>query len=120
MKIAKLLAWIGVLAMTIALLNGFINGSFFDDGSEIVNNPWGIVSLVDLYVGFILFAIWIAFREKTVLLSVIWITSLMILGFFIGSLYVLVTLYKSKDDWLLFFLGSKKETLLKNQESNPI
>jgi hypothetical protein len=117
MKIAKIVAWIGLLAMTIALLNGFINGSFFDDGTVIVNNPWGIVSLVDLYVGFILFALWIAFREKTILSSVIWIISLMILGFFIGSLYVLVVLYKSNNDWLVFFLGSKKENLIKKLES---
>lgn len=117
MKIAKLIAWLGLLAMTIALLNGFINGSFFDDGSIILNNPWGIVSLVDLYVGFILFALWIAFREKKLLSSILWITSLMILGFFIGSLYVLVTLYKSKDDWLQFFLGSKKENLIQSIKS---
>ena len=61
MKLAKVIAWIGVFAMTGALLNGFVNGSFFEDGSVILNNPWGIVSLVDLYVGFILFAMWIAF-----------------------------------------------------------
>ncbi len=120
MKFAKILAWIGLLAMTIALLNGFINGSFFEDGQVIINNPWGIVSLVDLYVGFLLLAMWIAFREKTLVSSILWIISLMILGFFIGSLYVLISLYKSENDWLLFFLGSKKENLLKNQIRNRL
>ena len=55
MKIAKIISWIGVAAMTIALFYGFTQGDFFADGSIILNNPWGIVSLVDLYVGFILF-----------------------------------------------------------------
>ena len=50
--------------MTAALLNGFINGSFFEDGGLLLNNPWGIVSMVDLYVGFIIFAMWIFFREE--------------------------------------------------------
>lgn len=113
MKLAKIIAWLGVIAMTIALLNGFINGSFFEDGNIILNNPWGIVSLVDLYVGFILFAMWIIFREKSILSMVIWVTLLMVLGFFTGSLYVLIKLYQSKDDYLTFFLGSKKEKLLK-------
>jgi len=117
MKVAKIIASIGVLAMTVALLNGFLNGSFFDDGSVILNNPWGIVSLVDLYVGFVLIAMWMAFREKSVLASVIWIILLMVLGFFIGSLYVLITLYKSENDWLTFFLGARKESLLNNQKS---
>jgi hypothetical protein len=117
MRIAKILAWVGLIAMTIALLNGFINGSFTEDGSMILNNPWGIVSLVDLYVGFILFAMWMGFREKSLLHSILWITSLMVLGFFIGSLYVLVSLYKSQNDWLTFFLGSRKESLLNSQNS---
>ncbi len=118
MKVAKILAWVGLLAMTIALLNGFMNGDFFEDGNLILNNPWGIVSLVDLYVGFILFAMWIAFREKTLISSILWIISLMVLGFFIGSLYVLITLYKSQNDWAYFFMGSKKDSLIKNQDSN--
>ena len=118
MKVAKILAWVGLLAMTIALLNGFMNGDFFEDGNLILNNPWGIVSLVDLYVGFILFAMWIAFREKTLISSILWIISLMVLGFFIGSLYVLITLYKSQNDWAYFFMGSKKDNLIKNQDSN--
>lgn len=117
MKLAKMITWIGLVAMTVALLNGFINGSFFEDGNVILNNPWGIVSLVDLYVGFIIFALWIGFREKTLLSSVLWIISLMILGFFIGSLYVLISLYKSKGDWLMFFLGSKKEQLIKSNQA---
>lgn len=117
MKIAKVLAWIGLLAMTVALLNGFINGNFAEDGNMIINNPWGIVSLVDLYVGFALFAMWMAFREKNLLSSVLWITSLMILGFFIGSLYVLVSLYRSHNNWLTFFLGSRKESLLLKENS---
>ncbi len=114
MKIAKIIAWIGLLGMTAVLLNGFINGDFGKDGGELLANPWGIVSIVDLYVGFLLFSMWIAFREKSVLSAVVWIILMMVLGFFTGSLYVLVALYRSKGDWLRFFLGSRKETLLKN------
>ena len=105
MKLAKLLAWIAFLAMSAALLNGFLNGSFFDDGSDLLANPWGIVSLVDLYAGFTLFAIWIAYREKTVLPAVLWIVALMILGFFTGSVYVLYALYTSDGDKRRVLLG---------------
>ena len=113
MKIAKILAWLGLLAMTAVLLNGFINGNFGEDGGELLSNPWGMVSLVDLYVGFVLFSIWIAFREKNVLLAIIWIILMMVLGFFTGSLYTLIALYQSKGDWGRFFLGARKEKWLK-------
>lgn len=113
MKIAKFIAWIGLIAMLAVLLNGFINGSFSRDGAELMANPWGIVSLVDLYVGFALFSLWIAFREKKVLSSVIWIVLMMVFGFLTGSLYVLIALYRSKGDWLVFFLGERKGDLIK-------
>lgn len=116
MKIAKIISFLGVIAMTIALLNGFINGSFFEDGSVILNNSWGIVSLVDLYVGFILFAMWIAFREDSILKAVLWIVSLMVLGFFIGALYVFVALYTSKGNWVVFFFGHKRASSITKLE----
>jgi len=112
MKIAKIIAWLGVFAMTAVLMNGFVNGDFGQDGSALLANPWGVVSLVDLYVGFALFSMWIAFREKRLLSALIWIILMMVLGFFTGSLYVLITLYRSKGDWLLFFLGDRKAEIL--------
>jgi hypothetical protein len=113
MRAAKIIAWLGLLAMTAVLVNGFINGNFSSDGAELLANPWGIVSFVDLYAGFALFSIWIAFREKSVLKSVVWIILMMVLGFFTGSLYVLIALYRSNGDWLTFFLGEKKADSVK-------
>lgn len=105
MKLAKVISLIGVIAMTVALLNGFINGDFSTEGSWIISNPWGIISLVDLYVGFILFAMWIIYRESSRVSAILWTISLMILGFFIGALYVFIELMRSKNDWNRFFLG---------------
>ncbi len=112
MKTAKNIAILGLLGMTAVLLNGFIKGNFGQDGSELLANPWGIVSLVDLYAGFVLFSLWIAFREKTIFSAVIWIILMMVLGFFTGSLYVLIALYRSNGDWLVFFLGAKKSKMI--------
>ena len=59
MKLAKLVSLLGILAMTAVLIYGFMVGDFFNEGSQLVAMPWGIVSLVDLYTGFILFSAWI-------------------------------------------------------------
>lgn len=112
MKIAKIIAWLGLFAMTAVLLNGFINGDFAEDGSALLANPWGLVSFVDLYVGFALFSVWIAFRETNIVSAILWILLMMVLGFFTGSLYMLIALYQSKGDWADFFLGKRKEALL--------
>jgi hypothetical protein len=69
--------------------------------------PWGIVSLVDLYVGFALFSGWIVFRERSWPRSLIWIALVMVLGFFTASLYVLLALRSSAGDWRRFWMGER-------------
>ena len=90
MKAAKFISLLGVLAMGTVLIYAFIVGDFWVEGSALLAMPWGIVSLVDLYVGFVLFAGWIAYREKSLLVAIIWIIALMGLGFLIGALYAFI------------------------------
>lgn len=115
MRAGKIIAWLGLIAMTLGLMNGFINGDFFKDGSLLFENPWGVMSLIDLYVGFALFSMWIYFREKTALAKFVWIMAMMILGFFTGALYILYAFYTCKGDWLTFFLGAKKDAILRRR-----
>jgi hypothetical protein len=107
MKAAKVIALIGLLAMTAVLIYGFTQGNFASEGAWIVSHPWGIVSLVDLYTGFILFSIWIAYRERSIPLTVAWIVLLMVLGFWAGALYMLLALYSSSGDWKKFWMGQR-------------
>ena len=90
MKLAKIISILGVLAMTAVLVNGFTRCDFSGEGSQLLAMPWGIVSLVDLYVGFILFSGWIIYREKSLPVAILWTVAMMILGFFTGSLYACV------------------------------
>jgi hypothetical protein len=107
MNIAKLIAFLGALAMAVVLIYGFTVGNFAADGAELLQNPWGVVSFVDLYVGFALFSIWIVFREKSLVSSVIWVVLMMILGFFTGSVYMLYALFTSGGDWQKFWMGKR-------------
>lgn len=85
--------------MISVLIYGFVVGDFGVDGGKILQNPLGIVSLVNLYTGFILFSGWIIFREKSWIRSAVWVVFMMVLGFFTASLYSLIALYQSKGDW---------------------
>lgn len=107
MKVTKYIALIGLLAMTGVIAYGFMAGDFSSDGAELLANPWGVVSLVDLYVGFTVFSMWIAFREANVVAAVIWIIFMMGLGSFTACLYVLYAIGQSRGDWLRFFMGSR-------------
>ena len=107
MKLAKAIALLGLLAMTAALLYGFTIGDFAQEGSQLLAMPWGIVSLVDLYVGFILFSGWIIYRERALLPSIIWVVLMMVLGFWTGALYTFIALQTSRGDWRRFWLGKR-------------
>ncbi|MGB9521141.1 MAG: DUF1475 family protein, partial [Anaerolineales bacterium] len=101
------IAWLGLLAMSAVLVYGFTVGDFAGEGTKLLSMPWGIVSLVDLYVGFILFSMWIVYREKAFLPSLIWVILMMVLGFWAGALYTIIALYSSKGDWKLFWFGKR-------------
>jgi predicted small integral membrane protein len=107
MKIAKIVALLGLLAMAGILVYGFTVGNFTQEGNVLLSMPWGIVSLVDLYVGFILFSGWIVYREKSVVRSVAWVVLVMTLGFFTASLYTLIALQTSSGDWKRFWMGKR-------------
>ncbi len=107
MKIAKVIALLGVLAMSGILVYGFSAGNFSGEGTRLLAMPWGIVSLVDLYVGFTLFSAWIVYREKALLPSLIWVVLMMVLGFWTGALYTFIALQTSGNDWNRFWKGRR-------------
>jgi len=109
MNIAKIIALIGLIAMTGAILYAFVAGDFATEGAWITSHPWGIVSLVDLYVGFIIFSMWIVYREKSPVAAVVWVVLMMILGNWTAALYVLLALVKSQGDWKRFWMGGRVE-----------
>jgi hypothetical protein len=107
MNIAKMISILGLLVMTIAILYAFAFGNFVVEGAWITSHPWGIVSLVDLYVGFALFSCWIVFREKALLPSILWVILMMVLGFWAGALYTLIALQTCGGDWKCFWYGKR-------------
>jgi len=108
MKIAKVISLLGLLAMTGILIYAFTMGNFSSEGTKLLAMPWGVVSLVDLYVGFALFSGWIVYREKSLLRSIFWVVLMMTMGFWAGSLYTFIALQTSRGDWNHFLKGDRQ------------
>jgi len=109
MQLAKIISILGALAMAAAIVYGLVFGNFGAEGAQLLQMPWGIVTLVDVYVGFALFAMWIAYRESSLAVKVVWIVLLMLLGNLLAAVYVLLALNASGGDWRKFFLGRRAE-----------
>lgn len=83
------------IAMAAALVYGFGFGNGWAEVRVLMDYPWFVVSLVDVYVGFIFFAFWIIAREKP-LHSLIWVVLLMTLGNIIACIYVFYAIKTNK------------------------
>ena len=105
MRLAKIIALLGLAAMTGIIARAFMVGNFGAEGNQLLAMPWGVVSLVDLYVGFTLFSGWIVYREKSWLARIVWVALMMTLGNWTAALYVFIALQQSGGDWNKFFLG---------------
>ncbi len=105
MNLAKTLTILGAAAMAGSILYAFMAGDFAAEGAILTSMPWGIVSLVDLYVGFILFSAWVIYREKSLPVAILWVVAVMTLGAFAISLYAFLALRVSRDNWQKFFMG---------------
>jgi hypothetical protein len=106
------LAFIYLLALTLimggALAYGFIVGDFWVDGGDLMDNPWGIVSLFDVYVGFFFFIGWIAYRESCQGFIMVWSVGILLGGNLVAGIYAILALYNSKGDASVFFMGNGK------------
>jgi hypothetical protein len=109
MRLAKVVALLGVLIMGSVLTYGFLLGDFTGEGAQLLAMPWGIVSLVDVYTMFTLFSAWVVYRERAPLRSAVWVLAIVVLGAFICSLYALIALQTSGGDWRRFWLGRRWE-----------
>ena len=107
MKLAKIVALLGAFAQGGILIYGFIKGDFAAAGQFFFKDPWGIVSLVDVYVGFMFFSAWIIFREKNLLVALLWVVAIMILGNFPAGVYAFLALQKSRGSWNRFWMGER-------------
>jgi hypothetical protein len=100
----KVVAWLGALIMAGMIVFSLVTGDFFGEGSILLGMVWGQMSMVDLYVGFFLFYLWILRREKDLITRIIWFLLMMTTGSLATALYILKAAYESKTE-LEFFLG---------------
>ena len=90
----------------IAIGFSIATGNISDEGRWILDNPWGRMSLLDIYGGVALIAGWVLLREKHPWSVVLWLPVFVVLGNAGTALYASIAAYRS-DDIRHFLLGSR-------------
>jgi hypothetical protein len=69
-----------------------VHGTFFDQVGVVTTLPWGIVTLADLYLGFVLFAVIVFIAERSWLSATLWSLPLLFLGNIWAALWLVLRL----------------------------
>ena len=104
-KLATLFAFLAFVIMSSAILYGFIIGDFAGEGGYLLSTPWGQISLIDVYIGFLFICVWILYREPSFWRALPWLIFMMIFGNATAGLYIFIALLKGNGDWRRFWLG---------------
>ena len=88
-----------------------INGSWYPNASELLDNPWGVATLVEVYIGFVFVGAWIVCRERHFGRASLWVALLFLLGNLVAALYILLALHRCGGDMTRFWLGFSLKTL---------
>jgi len=72
-------------------------------------NPWAVATLWDAYFGFLTFYLWVVYKERRILIRLLWFVLIMSLGNIAMSFYVLIQLMGLRsNDPVESILWSKK------------
>ena len=96
MKLFLILLFSFVLAvMSFVSIRASLVRNVFDNG-ELLLDPWFIATLCDAYFGFITFFVWVAYKESSMLMRLLWLVAILLLGNFAIATYVLIQLFRLK------------------------
>ncbi len=108
-------AWLIVvtatLAMACALAWGVLYGDLTAEGGALLRMPWGLVSLVEIYIGLTLFGCWVFWREASAARASAWMLAAVLIGNIVSCIYVLLAMRAARGDVSKFWLGARAPLL---------
>lgn len=91
LKALFILFFLGMLSVTII---ASIDQNIFEAVGNMWPNWWFKATLVDAYIGFFTFFVWVAYKELHLWRKILWFALIMLLGNVAISAYMLIELYK--------------------------
>ena len=99
------IALAGLVSMVVAVLWGIANGRLGTEFPAIVGMAWGLVTIIDLYVGLAMVAAWIWWREESAKIALAWAIALATCGNIATCLYIILAIRNSRGNVHTFWSG---------------
>ncbi|MAB83158.1 MAG: hypothetical protein CMJ24_06945 [Phycisphaerae bacterium] len=107
MRRCLILLIVGAVVIASTIIYALVAGNFTAEAVTMFPLPWFQLSMVDLYLGFLLFGGWVLFREPSRTAAVVWIVLLLTLGNVTACVYAIRAIVRSGGDWTHFWLGDR-------------
>jgi len=85
------LALLGVVLWAAFALKD-LHGGFLDQAAVLTTLPWGVATLADLLVGFVLFAVLVFLTERSWVVALLWAAPVLLLGNIWAALWFVIRL----------------------------
>ncbi|TWI97119.1 uncharacterized protein DUF1475 [Mucilaginibacter frigoritolerans] len=82
--------------MCYVVINTSINSNLFKEWDFLGSIPWMRATLWDFYANVTIIFFWLCYKEKSIVLKVVWLILLVALGSIASCAYVLIQLLKLK------------------------
>jgi hypothetical protein len=92
MTITRLTFIAAMATMAIAVAIALASGGFVEEGRVLIASTWGRLTLIDLYVGLVLFSAFVIWREQSTRSALVWITAFVVLGNLATAAYLVLAM----------------------------
>jgi hypothetical protein len=94
-----------------AIIYGVVAKDIMAEGNMMLGIYWGQFTFIDIYIAFIAFYLWVVFREKSILKSIIWFVLIMLGGSMSIMLYLFLAVRGCSLSWSKLIAGKRLEDL---------
>lgn len=74
--------------LLVAIVEAFTTAAFFASFAEVAADPWGFVGLLDLYLGFVVFAVLLVLLEPSRGLALLLVVATFLLGNLVSLIWL--------------------------------
>ena len=103
-----------LIFMCYEVISTSLESNLFVEWNFLGSIPWMRATLWDFYANVLVIFLWVCFKEKNIILKIIWLILLVCLGSIASCIYVLIQLFKlKKEDGLenLFLKKNQHESI---------
>jgi hypothetical protein len=96
-RLIALAAALGIGALLALIALSSVQMSLMAGLRATVDTRWGVTTMVDLYLGLLVVAGWIAHRERSTARTLVWLLGLCLLGNLVTLVYLLIASLRARS-----------------------